>query len=210
MATVINQSINQSLSSYSFLIFFCSTTVNCSFLRLSLTNDSSLVNWSFLLKGQMLRFRGHYVSGIRKAFMCRLKPPLTLNEVAAHQECETTCRLSRLNLRVPRPNNSVDMNEAVAFHCHRSHSRVMSIFLLDCTAEACKLRLRVPSNCTLQVREPSIGSRKPYVNRQPPSSNQEPISKFNICTISSRSRTMKSSLRLVSGIFIVSNTLMMC
>ena len=40
--------------------------------------------------------------------------------------------LSMLHLRVP--SNSVDMNETVAFHCHRSHSRVISIFFFDCTA----------------------------------------------------------------------------
>lgn len=39
-------------------------------LRLTVTNDLSLAKWSFLLKGQMLRCRGHYVSlCIHKAFI---------------------------------------------------------------------------------------------------------------------------------------------
>ena len=39
---------------------------------------------------------------------------------------------------------------------------------------------------------------------------REPISKFNICTMSSRPSSMKISLRPVRGIFIMSNTLMTC
>ena len=124
---------------------------------------------SFLLKGQTLRFRGHYVSGIRKVFMCRVKLPVTLNEVAAHQEWETTCRL--LHLRVP--GNSVDMNEAVAFHCHRSHSRVISIFLLDCTAAFSRL------------------SPTP----------KELVSKFSFATMSSRPGSMRLFLTLVRDSF---------